>query len=127
MKLLRWGAVLIFCGVVLARSGSLLQYAAARAKPLSNPTAGDAEAIRAGAKLYTRECAECHGADKQGTGRAPALAYELVRQAPPGALFWVLRNGSPGRRMPSFAHLPEAQRWQIVTFLQRMPDKAPGQ
>jgi mono/diheme cytochrome c family protein len=128
MKTRRWGAVLIFSGVLLARSGSLLQYATARAKPLANPFAGDASAQRAGAKLYQRECADCHGADGHGAGRAPALAYGPVRQAQPGALFWVLRNGSPARRMPSFAHLPEAQRWQIITFLQRgTPDKARGQ
>ena len=119
---------LIFCGVALARSGSLLQYAAARSKPMPNPWAGDAVAARAGAKLFQRECADCHGGTGQGTRRAPALARALVRQAAPGALFWVLRNGSPGRRMPSFAHLPEAQRWQIIAFLQRaIPDITRGQ
>jgi hypothetical protein len=38
--------------------------------------------------------------------------------ASPGTLFWVLRNGSLRRGMPSFAHLPEPARWQIITFLQ---------
>lgn len=119
MKRLRPVLIVLFCGVLLARSGSLLQYAARRAKPLANPLAGDASAPQAGAKLYRRECAECHGERGQGEGRVPPLAHALIRQAQPGTLFWILRNGSPGRRMPSFAHLPEAQRWQIVTFLQR--------
>lgn len=128
MKGLRWIAVLLCCGVLAARSGSLLQYAAARAKPRVNPFAGDARAAQAGVKLYQRECADCHGERGQGLGRAPALAHALVQQAAPGALFWILRNGSPGRRMPSFAHVPEAQRWQIITFLQRgMSAQAAGQ
>jgi hypothetical protein len=44
----------------------------------------------------------------------------MVRQAKPGTLYWILRNGSLCRGMPSFAHLPEDQRWQIITFLQSL-------
>ena len=36
-----------------------------------------------------------------------------------GALFWALRNGSLNKGMPSFAHLPNPQRWQIITFLRQ--------
>ncbi len=39
-------------------------------------------------------------------------------RAVPGALFWILRNGDLRHGMPPFAHLPEAQRWQIIEFLQ---------
>lgn len=128
MKTMRLTATLIFCGIAMARTVSLLQYATAHAKPLRNPFAEDVSAVRAGAKLYQRECADCHGENGQGAGHAPPLAYLSVRQAPPGALFWVLRNGSAARRMPSFAHLPAAQRWQIITFLQRgMSNQKPGQ
>ena len=118
---------LLGCVLLLARPGSLLQLAGERATPRTNPFADDAVAARGGAKLFARECADCHGARGQGVGRAPALSSALVRQASPGALFWVLRNGSPGRRMPSFAHLPEAQRWQIITFLQRAMPATPAE
>lgn len=119
---------LFFCSALLAQAGPLLQHAGTRAQPVPNPFAGDAIAARAGAKLFQRECAGCHGAQGQGLRRAPALLDERVAQAPPGALFWILHNGSRDRRMPSFAHLPEAQRWQIITFLQRaMPAKTAGQ
>jgi hypothetical protein len=46
-----------------------------------------------------------------------------VQQAPAGALFWSLANGSLNHGMPSFAHLPEPQRWQIVTFLHSLNQK----
>jgi mono/diheme cytochrome c family protein len=77
----------------------------------------DERDLGAGAKLYARECAACHGANREGRGKVPPLNGEEVRQAPPGALFWVLRNGSIRKGMPSFAHLPDSQRWQIVTWL----------
>ena len=83
-----------------------------------NPFQGNETARRAGAKLYARECAACHGAKREGHGKAPALRQMEVYAAPPGVLFWILRNGSLYRGMPSFAHLPEPQRWQIITFLQ---------
>src|SRR5262249_43572431 len=105
--------------VVGAGRGSLLQSAPPKAAARINLLQGDSEAARAGAKVYARECGACHGADREGHRDAPPLNRPDVQNAAPGALFWVLRNGSPRRDMPSFAHLPEAQRWQIVTFLQR--------
>lgn len=85
-----------------------------------NPYEGQQDAQIAGAKLYQRECAACHGAAALGVGKALPLASPVVRDAPPGALFWVLRNGSIWRGMPSFSHLPEQQRWQIVTYLKSL-------
>jgi mono/diheme cytochrome c family protein len=83
----------------------------------SNPYDGQQPAAQAGQKLYLRECSGCHGREAQGTRRGPALGSSALLKAPPGAIFWVLRNGSPRAGMPSFSHLPEAQRWQIVTYL----------
>jgi mono/diheme cytochrome c family protein len=98
-------------------SGAVLFDAPAKESGRINPYEGQDAARRAGEKLYQRECAACHGRDAQGNGRAPALASPTVRQSPAGAIFWVLRNGSLRRGMPSFSHLPEQQRWQIVTYL----------
>jgi mono/diheme cytochrome c family protein len=109
------------CGVLAAMSWaagvSLLEQAPTKYASKSNPLEGEREAPVAGAKLYARECAACHGANREGRGKAPPLNRAGVRQAAPGALFWVLRNGWLHRGMPSFAHLPEAQRWQIISFL----------
>jgi mono/diheme cytochrome c family protein len=103
--------------IALARVGSLVQQAPPKMATISNPLEGNVDARRAGAKLYARECASCHGQRRSGLGKAPPLDTPEVYNAAPGALFWVLRNGSLRRGMPSFAHLPEPQRWQIVTYL----------
>ena len=112
--------VLLVAAAAWARVGTLVQQAPPRVNTLRNPFEGQQRAQRAGSKLFARECAACHGPDGMGMGKAPPLNQADVHQAPPGALFWVLRNGSLKRGMPSFAHLPEPQRWQIVDYLKSL-------
>jgi mono/diheme cytochrome c family protein len=101
-----------------AHAESTVRKAPGTAAAMKNPLEGNGRAERAGAKLYARECASCHGAALEGTRNVPPLNQQEVHDATSGTLFWVLRHGSLRRGMPSFAHLPEAQRWQIITFLQ---------
>ena len=101
-----------------AMAASLVERVPSGAAKTLNPLEGSDPARRAGAKLYARECAACHGQNREGIGKAPPLNQSEVHAAPPGVLFWILRNGSLRRGMPSFAHLPEAERWQIIAFLQ---------
>ena len=119
-RVLLLGALVSLVAAAGVRVGTLVQQAPPRAKALTNPFEGQERAQRAGAKLFARECAACHGPDGKGMGKAPPLNQSDVHQAPPGALFWVLRNGSLKRGMPSFAHLPEAQRWQIINSLKTL-------
>ena len=105
---------------VAAFGGSLGHQAPPKARALLNPYAQNPLAKRAGARLYARECAACHGANAGGTRKAPSLIGADVAESAPGALFWVLRNGSLDRGMPSFAHLPEARRWQIISYLRTL-------
>jgi len=113
----------VFLTALLAwgEGGSLVQRASSKAHLLNNPLGNEQTAQRAGAKLYARECSACHGETREGSRKAPPLAQPEVYRAAPGTLFWVLRNGSLKTGMPSFAHLPEAQRWQIITFLTHAP------
>lgn len=113
------GSFLITAG--WTRVGGLVKQAPPRASAMSNPMEGQSRVQQAGAKLFRRECSECHGPNGEGgLGKAPPLIKPEVYEATPGALFWVLRNGSLRRGMPSFAHLPAAQRWQIVTYLRTL-------
>ena len=107
-------------GAFASGAGRLIQQAPPEAQALSNPYEGNVQAARAGARLYARACASCHGSNASGLGKAPPLISGDVAQAAPGALFWVLRNGSLNRGMPSFAHLPEARRWQIISHLRTL-------
>ena len=103
-----------------APTGGVIRRAPAGFADRRNPFEGDERARRAGQKLFASECAGCHGVNGAGSRRAPALNRGEVRDAQPGALFWVLRNGSLWRGMPSFAHLPEARRWQIIVYLKSL-------
>jgi len=110
---------LVFCGLLGAQYRSPVDRAPESARAMSNPYDQREQAVRAGEKLYRQQCASCHGQRQEGARKTPPLNQPRIRNAPPGALFWVLRNGSIYRGMPSFAHLPEPQRWQIVTYLRR--------
>jgi mono/diheme cytochrome c family protein len=121
MKLFFLGC--LFVAGAWCQDGSLLQQAPPKVAARRNPMEGNERARRAGAKLFARECAPCHGVNAEGSGKAPPLGSAEVYQTPAGALFWILENGSLYRGMPSFAHLPEPQRWQIVTFLRSLNQK----
>ena len=90
-----------------------------------NPYESNPRAVLAGRKLFERHCAQCHGADARGRGKAPPLDTALVEQAPPGDLFWFLTNGNLWAGMPSWSRLPDAQRWQIITYLKSLRPPPP--
>jgi len=90
--------------------------AAARRNPLET----DPEAPAAGAKLFAQHCAECHGENAEGGKKGPSLRAPEVQQATPGAIFWVLTNGVVRRGMPVWSKLPDAQRWQLVSYIKTL-------
>jgi mono/diheme cytochrome c family protein len=93
-----------------------------------NPLEADPDAVAAGANLFDQHCAECHGEMAEGGKKGPSLRAELVQQATPGTLFWILTNGVVRRGMPVWSKLPEPQRWQLVTYLKSLnsAEKAPN-
>ena len=93
-----------------------------------NPLAGDAEAIAGGRKLFLRSCAECHGEDGTGVQEGVAnLQLPAVQKQSDGTFFWKITNGNVKKGMPAFARLPEAQRWQIVSFLRTLKPSGSGE
>jgi mono/diheme cytochrome c family protein len=93
----------------------------AAAKP--NPEAKNPDAPAVGRKLYMRTCVGCHEEDGSGkdTGAANLRSPEVQSQSD-GALFWKISNGNTSAGMPSFASLPEIDRWDVVTFLRTFKD-----
>jgi alcohol dehydrogenase (cytochrome c) len=72
------------------------------------------EAARlAGAELYARHCASCHGADARG-GTAPPLASARFRHGESDwALFRTIQRGVSGTAMPPH-RIPETEIWALV-------------
>jgi mono/diheme cytochrome c family protein len=100
----------------------------------TNPLPASAGAIQAGKTLYLKTaqpvaCAMCHG--EQGDGKGPVGAAlvppprnftcgSMMKDISDGQLFWIIKNGSPGTGMMSFAGLPDEQVWQLVHYIQSL-------
>jgi glucose/arabinose dehydrogenase len=90
------------------------------AASLENPYRAQVSAAQAGGELYAAHCAACHGRSAEGSGNVPALAHARVQSVPDGEVFWFITRGSRNGAMPSWASLPEEQRWQLVTYLKTL-------
>lgn len=82
-----------------------------------------------GASLYATQCASCHGDTGRGDGPMaarldpPPIAFtdpERARQRSLMALYQVVSQGVGGTSMPSFAALPEADRWALAFYIGTM-------
>jgi mono/diheme cytochrome c family protein len=91
-----------------------------KARQRQNPLQADGDAVAAGNKLFEQHCEECHGRAGAGGKKGPRLSAPEVQEATPGSLFWLLTNGVVRRGMPVWSKLPEAQRWQLVRYLQTL-------
>ena len=85
-----------------------------------NPLKGKPQVLAGGKKLFLRHCVECHNQDGSGLKQAADLQLPVVQNQSDGTLFWKITNGNLPHNMPSFSNLPEAQRWQLVSFLRTL-------
>jgi quinoprotein glucose dehydrogenase len=69
---------------------------------------------RTGALAYATTCAGCHGADRRGHDRAPAL-IEVGTRLSPDQIFAVMEHGRGF--MPSFAGLPTDEKRAVIGYL----------
>jgi len=135
MKLYQFvlAGLLLFCGIVAAAgpqnkldlSGQKsvydeLEKAPDKYRRATNPFANDRDAASAGGFLFEEHCEECHGKEAMGGRKAPSLRVEVVQNAAPGALFWILTNGVVRKRMPVWSKLPEPERWQLVSYIKSL-------
>lgn len=97
-----------------------LSEAPASARSLKNPYEGNAQAAAAGRNLFLRHCGECHGNEGYGIGHAANMHSTAFQEAPPGVLFWAIRNGRLRKGMPAWSDLPDQQKWQLVTYLKTL-------
>jgi mono/diheme cytochrome c family protein len=91
-----------------------------KARSKRNPLEKDPQAPVAGRILFEQHCAECHGGAAKGGKKGPSLQVPEIRNAEPGAIFWLLTNGVVRKGMPVWSKLPEPQRWQLVTYVKSL-------
>tara|TARA_R110001599_G_scaffold159052_2_gene346205 strand:+ start:18258 stop:18797 length:540 start_codon:yes stop_codon:yes gene_type:complete len=90
--------------------------------------------VRGGAVLFQNNCVECHGAP----GIAPR-GIGMGMQPVPGSLvgtaekwndremYWIVKNGIKMSGMPAWEYrLQDEELWQLVAFLQHMPQLSPA-
>lgn len=86
---------------------------------------GPAAAQADGATLFQRNCASCHGAERQGTGLGPSLSPQTYRYGGRREdLVRIIRNGVPSRGMPTFGAMLTAQQVEaLADFLPKREAK----
>lgn len=108
-------AVLFFSSLSVAQDSNF-HNAPDSTKQTANPYQGSENEV-AGQRLYTIDCARCHGRNAEGSGNIPALVDGVIESVTPGELFWFVTNGDPKNGMPAWSKLPDKQRWQLVSYL----------
>ena len=100
--------------------------APADAKKMKNPVKGVGNAK----KSVETNCGSCHGAGGKGDGPAAAAlpppkpanwTVDAVQKQTDGEIFWKISNGRGA--MPPWKHLPEKERWELVTFIRSLAKK----
>lgn len=100
----------------------------------TNPLSSSAGAIKAGKELFLKTaqpvaCVMCHGEQGDGKGLMGAALMPpprnftcgaMMRDISDGQLFWIIKNGSPGTGMMSFASLPDEQVWQLIHYIRSL-------
>lgn len=100
----------------------------------TNPLPPSTGTIQAGKILFLKStqpvaCAMCHGEQGDGKGFMGAALVPpprnftcraMMKDIPDGQLFWIVKNGSPGTGMMSFAALPEEQVWQLIHYIRSL-------
>ena len=116
-------------GVVAATSVSKTKWQApATDAAKKNPVSANQTSIAAGQKLYTKNCASCHGPSGDGDGRAAAELHIYPAKLSDshtdsdGALFWKITNGK--KPMPGYGtRLSDTDRWSLINYIRTLAEK----
>jgi cytochrome c oxidase cbb3-type subunit 3 len=81
------------------------------------------QAAPKGKLLYERNCAACHGSDGDGGVGVPLSLESFLSSVPDQYLQRTIRHGRPGRVMPAFPNLSDAQVDALVAYMRAWSDK----
>ncbi|HME28783.1 MAG TPA: cytochrome c [Pseudolabrys sp.] len=91
----------------------------------------DPTKVQDGARVFNElGCTNCHGAPgvkwakfSEGLRPDPPDLKDVVQEATPSQLFWVMKNGINMTGMPSFAAAgaKDDELWSVVAFLKKLP------
>ncbi|MFN8457183.1 MAG: cytochrome c [Anaerolineae bacterium] len=101
---------------------------------LTNPVAGNAEAVAGGKTIFETQCVSCHGQQGHGDGSAAASLNpkpanladrKMLDSLSDGYLFWRVSEGGIAApfnsAMPAWkATMSEEQRWQVISYLRTL-------
>jgi mono/diheme cytochrome c family protein len=118
----------VFMAVERLRDRSI----ARRASDITVPPLDDAKKISAGAARYATLCAACHLAPGAAPSPIRTGMYphppSLAQEAPhdPASAYWIVKHGIKMSAMPAWGRsLDDAAIWDVVAFLQKLPDMNP--
>jgi len=108
---------------VIAFAGAVEVYGQGIA--VTNPLAGNGEAVRDGTAIYEARCAACHGPSAKGSSGGCDLTGLWTEGGADELLFQTIRRGIPDTLKPhSFG--PDKEVWAILAYLSTL-DEGPEQ
>lgn len=104
-----------------------------RARHIAAPPLDDAHRVQRGAALFHGKCVQCHGAPgvaQADIGKSmqpvPGPLVDALQRWHPREIYWITRHGIKMSGMPAWEfRLDESQLWDVVAFVQALPDLTP--
>lgn len=102
---------------------------------IPEPWKSNDDVVKHGAKVFSQNCAMCHGNEGKGDGAAGAALNPKPRNFVEGkwtkggdsiSLFNTLTNGIPGSSMAGYKHFSSADRWALVQFVRSITQNKVG-
>lgn len=93
-------------------------------RPSSGKPGTNQAAASPGQAVYMRNCAACHRADRQGSGQEYPSLVQVGSRMSKEEIGSIIKTGRG--RMPSFQHISDKERDELVGFLLNTPSKTSG-
>lgn len=124
-----------FQPIYTAMETAMRQSVRLRARNIEEPPLADERMVLRGAGCFRDNCVQCHGAPGVAQGDIgksmqplPGPLVDARRHWRPRELYWLTSQGIRMSGMPAWEfRLAEAQLWDVVAFMQRLPELSAAQ